>query len=301
MNKQKKSFSPLKILIIFLVLFIIGGTTAWYMCLKKEDSVLISMSDTSLKTSPFNRNEAYILLRMVDNPNRDIQTAFSLYAENYLCLNTQESPVIKNEQQQNNFSSSKEIYCGNYYIIEQYNDATGPLLYGPFYNGEIDTDICYQEDLSDACHFVKATRSNDIDICKNIKDHFWQEKCSISVALNTRDIKICSNISEDFRRECYENFNRFFERTDKLCEELDSFDNYLGSNCYRDLSVIQKDILVCDKIKEDWARDKCIMEPIIWEHVRDNYTNLDKIDCNKIKDEENKGRCFVFMKENFSE
>jgi hypothetical protein len=306
MDKQKQkgiSFS-LGIVIVLLVAIVVGGIIVWQMWPERKapsPSPTPPIDETAeWRTPSFNRDEIYILLKEVESPNKEIRTAFSLYEKNYICLNTQRNPIIKNEQQLSSFSSSKEIYCGNYYILEQYYDDTGPLLYGPFYDGNLDIDTCSQDTLSNACYFVAGTRSNNVDVCRNITDFLWQEKCLMSIALNTENIKMCSNLSKELERECYENFNKFFKKTDELCREFADFDDYLGSSCYRTLSVVQKDILVCDKIKDDWVRDKCIMEPIIWEHMRDHYTNLDKIDCNKIKNEQDKNRCFLFMKEYFS-
>lgn len=283
-------------ILVAILILILGG---WWLSLEHKEE-----PEAPKRLTPsFTRSDAYILLELLEvgASGKELSTAFSLSKENYICTNTQEHPTIKNRRSPNKYSSSKEIYCGNYYLREQYHDDTGPLLRGPFYDGDLNSDDCPQEAVSDACYYVTATRADAPKVCENIDDSLWRERCKETVALNTENIGLCSDLSDELKRECYNNFNKFHEPTDELCKKLNDFDASLGSDCYEALSKIKSDILICNKIEVARKRDNCIMTPIDWEYMKDSYDNLEKIDCSKIKDEQDREKCVSFMEKHFSE
>jgi len=237
------------------------------------------------------RKEANILLQEIENPNMDVGTAFSLFSDNFICLNTGEHPIDKEE----NVKNTKKIFCDKYYFIERYKDSTGPVLFGPYYDGELIFESCEKTKVKNACYFVSAVKTKDNQVCDKISDPLWKEKCIKAVAFKTGNLLLCDNLLT-LKEECYQDFVEGDKVSEKICSQVGNS----GDNCFDRLSKKEGDITYCARIKDENGRDRCYSDPIISDYTRENYKNLEenKANCDNQEifyNESRKSACQEFM------
>lgn len=239
--------------------------------------IIIGVISLLLIFNPFNQNipGGYI--------NTDIDS--NLFSEKLdfsssLKIYWKETPVYVQDEYHNVTCNEKNVvfnkieedglvykYCGNYFTLtsKNINPTTGPMEFGPFYNGVISEDKCIGE-MKDNCYFVLAMQNNNIDYCENIDFVSLKERCYYVSAEKNNDLSKCELIDgnwgqyQDPKYDCYstlivrnsnkENFNVNF------CSQI----NYSRSKdkCYAHLAIVDRNIDVCNLIEESDRMQDCI-------------------------------------------
>jgi len=81
-----------------------------------------------------------LYFKRTNSQTPEINEAFGLDSNKYICANGNKIIIVNYfynlcegyERMAGCGYNRKAIICGNIYFIEQYSDATGPILYGPF-------------------------------------------------------------------------------------------------------------------------------------------------------------------------
>jgi hypothetical protein len=101
-----------------------------------------------------------------------------------------------------------------------------------------------------ACYTGIAVTTQNLEICKNIKNEFLFHRCLIGVAVFGENINLCQNIEDDYyKKEC-----EIILRGDlSLCSELKLMD-LDAERCILTIAVLNNDSSVCASAKttEEW-------------------------------------------------
>ncbi len=141
-----------------------------------------------------------------------------------------------------------------------------------------------------------AKSKKDASICKDIKIDIFKDGCYSEIAIEKKDISICKNIqSSEIKSGCYNILIHFMEEVPvSLCDGLE--DGRGKDFCYFKSATTQKDISICEKIKDKGSDSyaNCIIDVGIAKN--------DLSVCEKIQIEKERNRCyytFAYSTDNF--
>jgi hypothetical protein len=229
-----------------------------------------------------------------------------------------ETPVYVQDDYQNVTCNDKNLtfnikeedglvykYCGNYFTLtsKKINSTTGPMEFGPFYDGIISENEC-QGEMKDTCYFVLAMQENNIEYCENIDLINLKERCYFVFAEKENNLDICKRIDgnwgqyQDPKNDCYETL--MYRNKDKLnldfCSQTDNSKS--KDSCYYSLSRIDNNIEICNLINNLDRMQDCISSMLKWSDNRSEIIGFNKDTCQLITDASSKESCLKVLEDN---
>lgn len=169
-----------------------------------------------------------------------------------------------------------------------------------------------------------ALSQKDPSVCGEIRTFFWsfnseislQNECYSAVAIGLREKNICENVQFGSKKMCYLQMAHLLS-DETICPLTEG----LQKSCYGGVAKQKKDISICENVTDQLVKDRCYSEinevigdPSICENnvqsvqekdscyfsvirarAYENKSSVsDRAVCEKIKEEDLKGRCIRY-------
>ncbi len=120
-------------------------------------------------------------------------------------------------------------------------------------NNQYAKDLCYYDLM-----YSLAYEKDCFYLCDKIESILEKERCYFTYAHVKKDFSICDKIQDKrFRKYCYSYIIEWSNLS--ICDEILNKSNGLfdENNCYYIIANHRRNILICDKIKEEEERNSC--------------------------------------------